>query len=559
MPESQERLTLLQAKMDGLLNSRLEHATRFGHNFANIPLRRPDTPIQAKLTIGEPGDKYEQEADETARQVVQRIHQPQSEKIQRESLPEEENELQMKLSSNIQREELPEEEDELQMKSMVQRVSDGGMAATLDLETGIQQARGSGQPLAKSVREPMEQAFSADFSGVKVHTDGQSDQLNQSIQARAFTTGQDVFFRQGEYNPGSRGGQELIAHELTHVVQQTQLTDMRKASTQDFPLQKMQEVHGRIPVIQRALDGVEVKVGDHIKDNEGDQYKITSLAGEEVVAVGIGKNNKEVKVEFTIGGWDDAYTKIATVGGSEEKRSSEDVGNAVDKISENKQEQKYEDSDVRENEELKEASKEEKTEINDRESQLFPKMAVFNYDLPNGLGTLEWVDEKQYQTKNGWMSKNINFTLNDSIQKLGGQAEISAHAIIAIKDDGAGVIRINPHFTMRDTKRQNARQEAEEKRAKSQKGHQKANKSRQEREEEAKDALWSKQIGLKSTRADKGGEESKLITLELSKLPFKEKWIKGIADAAITAAKSLKLEGVNYEIGNARSKFEFKD
>ena len=55
---------------------------------------------------------------------------------------------------------------------------------------------------------------------LKVHTDAQSDQLNQSIQAKAFTTGQDVFFRQGAYQPGSRGGQELIAHELTHVVQQ---------------------------------------------------------------------------------------------------------------------------------------------------------------------------------------------------------------------------------------------------------------------------------------------------------------------------------------------------
>jgi hypothetical protein len=60
----------------------------------------------------------------------------------------------------------------------------------------------------------------ADFSGVKVHTDSQSDQLNKSIQAKAFTTGQDVFFRQGAYEPSSQGGQELIAHELTHVVQQ---------------------------------------------------------------------------------------------------------------------------------------------------------------------------------------------------------------------------------------------------------------------------------------------------------------------------------------------------
>jgi hypothetical protein len=95
------------------------------------------------------------------------------------------------------------------------------MAAAPDLEASIQQAQGSGQPLADSIRQPMEQAFGADFSNVKVHTDTQSDQLNQSIQARAFTTGQDVFFRQGEYNPGSRGGQELLAHELTHVVQQS--------------------------------------------------------------------------------------------------------------------------------------------------------------------------------------------------------------------------------------------------------------------------------------------------------------------------------------------------
>ncbi|QLE45704.1 DUF4157 domain-containing protein (plasmid) [Nostoc sp. C052] len=208
--------------MDGLLNSRLSHATRFGHNIANIPLRRPDTPtsIQTKLTIGEPGDKYEQEADETARQIVQRIHQSQGEKVQRESLPLEEEELQMKLEGRIQRESLPAEEDELQMKPVVQRVADEGMATSPDLETSIQQARGSGQPLADSIKSPMEQAFEADFSRVKVHTDTQADQLNQSIQAKAFTTGQDVFFRQGAYEPGSLGGQELLAHELTHVVQQ---------------------------------------------------------------------------------------------------------------------------------------------------------------------------------------------------------------------------------------------------------------------------------------------------------------------------------------------------
>jgi hypothetical protein len=66
----------------------------------------------------------------------------------------------------------------------------------------------------------MEPAMGADFSGVRVHTGGQADALNHHLSARAFTTGQDIFFKQGEYSPGSSGGRELLAHELTHVVQQ---------------------------------------------------------------------------------------------------------------------------------------------------------------------------------------------------------------------------------------------------------------------------------------------------------------------------------------------------
>lgn len=209
--EGQERLTVLQANMSGSLQRRLEHAARFGHNFANISISRPDAPsqqaLQTKLTIGEPGDQYEQEADRVASQVVNQINAPVSQQAGQ--------------SQPVQREEVSEEEQELQMKPMLQlQPGGGGMAAAPDLEASINQARGGGQPLANNIREPMEQAFGADFSGVKVHTDAQSNQLNQSIQARAFTTRQDIFFRQGEYNPGSRGGQELIAHELTHVVQQ---------------------------------------------------------------------------------------------------------------------------------------------------------------------------------------------------------------------------------------------------------------------------------------------------------------------------------------------------
>jgi hypothetical protein len=178
--------------------------------------------IQAKLSIGEPNDKYEQEADATASKVVQQINSPtQDQSVQRESAIEEEEGLQMKPISSIQREATMKEGEELQMKSLVQRRENlGGGEASTDLESSIQSARGSGQSLDADLQAKMGQAMGADFSGVKVHTDSQSDQLNRSIQAKAFTTGRDVFFRQGAYEPSSRGGQELIAHELTHVVQQ---------------------------------------------------------------------------------------------------------------------------------------------------------------------------------------------------------------------------------------------------------------------------------------------------------------------------------------------------
>ena len=191
-------------------------------------------PVQAKLTIGEPGDKYEQEADRVASQVVKQINSPeaasssQGQSVQRREEPVEELQRQPSIS-DLQRSPLPlevqrvgmPEGEELQAKSILQRrEAIAGGEATNDLDTAINSARGGGQSLDAGLQRSMGQAMGADFSGVKVHTDAQSDQLNQSIQAKAFTTGQDVFFRQGAYDPGSRGGQELIAHELTHVVQQ---------------------------------------------------------------------------------------------------------------------------------------------------------------------------------------------------------------------------------------------------------------------------------------------------------------------------------------------------
>jgi|GEM_PF-1918398 len=162
----------------------------------------PVNPYQAKLTIGQPGDKYEQEADRVANRIVRQINTP----------PKQSNHQQ-----SLQRQEIKERREKLGIQG---RLAVGGREASQDLSSAINSARGRGQSLDAGLQQSMGQAMGADFSRVKIHTDAKSDQLNESIQAKAFTTGHDVFFRRGAYEPGSRGGQELIAHELTHVVQQ---------------------------------------------------------------------------------------------------------------------------------------------------------------------------------------------------------------------------------------------------------------------------------------------------------------------------------------------------
>jgi hypothetical protein len=89
-----------------------------------------------------------------------------------------------------------------------------------DVEQTIARTRGGGQPLDASTRETVGGALGDPLSDVRVHTDDTADRLAGSVSARAFTTGSDVYFAKGEYNPGSGDGNRLLAHELSHVVQQ---------------------------------------------------------------------------------------------------------------------------------------------------------------------------------------------------------------------------------------------------------------------------------------------------------------------------------------------------
>lgn len=223
----------------------------FGHNFGNVQVESPSFKqscplalsgpahcpfggachtcpprIQAKLKIGQPGDKYEQEADRVAEQVM-RMLEPQ---VQRKgclscSDINEEEQIQTKpitqqITPMVQRQEAElEEEDEeeiLQTKGVPGQTPE----VTRNVQMNINNLRGAGKPLPESERSFFETRLGYDFSQVRVHSGSRAEQLTRAVNARAFTVGRDVVFGARQYAPETNIGQRLLAHELTHVVQQ---------------------------------------------------------------------------------------------------------------------------------------------------------------------------------------------------------------------------------------------------------------------------------------------------------------------------------------------------
>ena len=162
--------------------------------------------VQRKMTLGEAGDEYENEADRLAPRIVHQINTP----AFSTSAPQPE------IQGNPPKIQVQALRPTLQLKG---RDSVGTISPAI--ASSITHAKGSsGHPLQPHLQQRLGQAMGSDFTGVRVHTDTQADGLNQALSARAFTTGHHIFFRQGHYQPQTPSGQELIAHELTHVVQQ---------------------------------------------------------------------------------------------------------------------------------------------------------------------------------------------------------------------------------------------------------------------------------------------------------------------------------------------------
>ncbi|MCD4767960.1 MAG: DUF4157 domain-containing protein [Methanosarcinales archaeon] len=185
--------------------------------------------LQAKLRIGQPGDVYEHEADRVA-DAVMRMPAPQkvsinNSRIQRASTTFEENELKRQPIEEEEEEEeklqrQPAEEEEEEKKLQAKNVSVSNPVVDSVIENQIQCMKGGGRSLSQGERAFFEPRLGYDFSDVRVHEDAKASEAARGVNARAFTIGKDVVFNAGEYSPDNQKSQKLMAHELTHVIQQ---------------------------------------------------------------------------------------------------------------------------------------------------------------------------------------------------------------------------------------------------------------------------------------------------------------------------------------------------
>ncbi|QHI34702.1 hypothetical protein IMCC3317_00450 [Kordia antarctica] len=174
-----------------------------------------NTFIQPKLSIGQPNDKYEQEADTIASKVVGMSNATESSQttstLQKKSIS-------ATNTSQPQRKALANT-----ISPIVQKASNNSnknKTTSNDISQKLNSRNGKGESMEPNTKDFMENRFGTSFSDVRIHKDENAVQMSQNLGARAFTNGSNIYFNKGQYSPNSTGGKHLLAHELTHTIQQ---------------------------------------------------------------------------------------------------------------------------------------------------------------------------------------------------------------------------------------------------------------------------------------------------------------------------------------------------
>ncbi|MFN8394617.1 MAG: DUF4157 domain-containing protein [Bacteroidia bacterium] len=164
-----------------------------------------------------PGIQQKSEGEEVQKMEIPGIQQKsEGEEVQKMEIPG----IQQKAEGEeVQKMEIPGIQQKAEGEE-VQKKENGPAEAPDGLGERLASSKGGGEPLAPDTKEHMEGAIGADFSGVRVHKGDEAKGMSQDLNAQAFTHGNDIYFNEGKYNPGTTEGDRLLAHELTHTVQQ---------------------------------------------------------------------------------------------------------------------------------------------------------------------------------------------------------------------------------------------------------------------------------------------------------------------------------------------------
>jgi outer membrane protein OmpA-like peptidoglycan-associated protein len=223
--------------------------------------------VQRKLSVSQPGDRFEQEADRVADSVmrmsgpipsIQRMCSGCDDEMQRQESTRAPAVQRVCKECEIEGQAaVEEEEDERGMGTVqVQAMHSGTPGPTFMESSAINSLAGGGRPLPRSTRSFFESRMGHDFEHVRIHNDAHADQLARSVNARAFTRANHLVFRLGEYQPDTASGRHLLAHELAHTVQQgVSPSAIQNAATQNSSFQgTVAPANSVMPAIQRVCE-----------------------------------------------------------------------------------------------------------------------------------------------------------------------------------------------------------------------------------------------------------------------------------------------------------------
>jgi Domain of unknown function (DUF4157)/Novel toxin 15 len=204
--------------------------------------------IQAQSFVSSADDAAEREADKVAAHVV--------------SMPEPSAKASTRAPTSVMRSPLIVQRRAGPRQATPRRP---GSAGSTNVMQQVKAAASGGFALSKKTRAYLEPRFKADFSNVRLHTDAKAKELSNKVGARAFTFGRHIFFNEGQYNPDSKAGLELLAHELTHTIQQREAIQ-RKPMVHERADPHVQRIFGALgDAVGGAIDAVGEFVGDVVQ------------------------------------------------------------------------------------------------------------------------------------------------------------------------------------------------------------------------------------------------------------------------------------------------------